>query len=75
MFTGIVQGMAVVQEVSRKENFSEVAVRFPEGRLEGIRVGASVAINGTCLTVTAINDDILNFDIMVRIRIDYRVLP
>ena len=79
MFTGIVQGVATVKEVSRKDNFSQIAIRFPEGRLQGIQIGASVAINGTCLTVTAIDDDSLNFDIMVRkwirVRVYHRVTP
>ena len=66
MFTGIVQGMATVDQVARKDNFSSVGIRFPEGRVHGIQIGASVAINGTCLTVTEINGDALSFDIMVR---------
>ena len=67
MFTGIVQGMATVQTVASKPNFATVGIRFPQGKLAGITIGASVAINGTCLTVTDIDGDSLNFDIMVRV--------
>ncbi|KAG1669671.1 hypothetical protein FOA52_002055 [Chlamydomonas sp. UWO 241] len=57
--------MATVSEVDRKENFSSVRVTFPGGKTAGIQLGASVAINGACLTVTEISDDTLSFDIMV----------
>ena len=66
MFTGIVQGLATVQTVASKPNFATVGIRFPQGKVAGITIGASVAINGTCLTVTDIDGDSLSFDIMVR---------
>ena len=40
-------------------------IALPEGKAGGIQIGASVAINGTCLTVTEIDKDSLAFDIMV----------
>ncbi len=43
----------------------QVGIEFPPGRVQGIQIGASVAINGTCLTVTEIQGDSLSFDIMV----------
>ena len=48
---GIVQGQAEVKEVISREASSRVCLQFPERALGGIQVGASVAINGTCLTV------------------------
>ncbi|GAX78976.1 hypothetical protein CEUSTIGMA_g6416.t1 [Chlamydomonas eustigma] len=65
MFTGIVQGMATVENVDRKDNLSQVGIRFPEGKVSDVKIGASVAINGTCLTVTEILGDSLRFDVMV----------
>lgn len=66
MFTGIVQGTATIAEVISKDKFSQVRIAFPSGRTEGIKIGASVAINGTCLTVTEIQpNDTLCFDIMM----------
>eukprot|EP00983_Pelagomonas_calceolata_P045750 1139861-Pelagomonas_calceolata.AAC.3 len=52
VFTGIVQGMAEVVNVDSKDNFSQLRIAFPPGHVDGIKLGASVAINGTCLTVT-----------------------
>lgn len=64
MFTGIVQGTAKVVDVSSQDRFSQVHIRLPDGKAAGIQIGASVAINGTCLTVTRIDGDTLSFDIM-----------
>lgn len=64
MFTGIVQGTAEVVEVDGKTNFSQLQIQFPAGRTAGVQTGASVAINGTCLTVTEIHGDRLCFDVM-----------
>ncbi|WIA34102.1 hypothetical protein OEZ86_012476 [Tetradesmus obliquus] len=64
MFTGIVQGTAEVAQLDTKENFRSFRIQFPAGRTENIQIGASVAINGTCLTVTAIDGDVLSFDVM-----------
>ena len=33
---------------------SRVCLQFPAAKLQGIQIGASVAINGTCLTVSAV---------------------
>lgn len=66
LFTGIVQGTATIADVISKQNFSQVRVALPSGRTSGVQIGASVAINGTCLTVTEIlPNDTLSFDIMM----------
>ncbi len=64
MFTGIVQGMAEIVEVTEREAFRTHVVRLPEPLLEGLQPGASVAHNGCCLTVTAIDGDRVSFDLM-----------
>lgn len=64
MFTGIVQGTAEVVEIIEKRNFRTHVVRLPEALLPGLEPGASVAHNGCCLTVTAIDGDRVAFDLM-----------
>lgn len=64
MFTGIVQGTAEVVEIIEKENFRTHVVRLPERLLQGLEPGASVAHNGCCLTVTAVQGDRVLFDLM-----------
>ena len=64
MFTGIVQGMAEVVAVEEKPLFRTHTLKFPPEWLEGLETGASVAHNGCCLTVTAIDGDRVSFDLI-----------
>ncbi len=64
MFTGIVQGTAEVVAITEKTNFRTHVLRLPEALLPGLEPGASVAHNGCCLTVTAIDGDRISFDLM-----------
>lgn len=64
MFTGIVQGQATVETLESKPGLSTLTLRFPEDTVTGITIGASVAINGTCLTVTSQSGSHLSFDTM-----------
>lgn len=53
MFTGIVQGVARVLEVRAVEGLHAIRLGLPVGLDDGLAVGASVACDGVCLTVTA----------------------
>ena len=64
MFTGIVQGLATVSRLDRKERFMSVRLTFPEGSLERLETGASIAVNGVCLTVTDYGPDWASFDVI-----------
>ncbi|MCM0611580.1 riboflavin synthase subunit alpha [Marinobacter sediminum] len=64
MFTGIVQGIATVDEITSSPGLSTFVIRFPQEKVEGVTIGASVAINGTCLTVTRQDNNALFFDAM-----------
>ncbi|MYL24568.1 riboflavin synthase subunit alpha [Vreelandella massiliensis] len=64
MFTGIVQGTAVVVAVRELDKFRTHVVEMPASMREGLEIGASVAHNGVCLTVTAIEGDNVSFDLM-----------
>lgn len=57
MFTGIVHGRFPLTVVQHGEHTLRIGVRLPEELLQGIQIGASVAINGTCLTVISIDKD------------------
>ncbi|KAK9809567.1 hypothetical protein WJX73_002536 [Symbiochloris irregularis] len=50
LFTGIVQGTAAVLDVKTLPAFRQLQIRLPH--LDGVQIGASIAINGVCLTVT-----------------------
>jgi riboflavin synthase len=65
MFTGIVQGVATVQRVEDRPGLRSFRIAFPVGFAQGLAVGASVACDGVCLTVTALHgDDAADFDVM-----------
>lgn len=48
---GIVQGKGRIAHINKKADFSTLQIHFPDSKLKGAQVGASIAINGTCLTV------------------------
>lgn len=64
MFTGIVQGQGTVLDIIEKADFRTHIVQLPAEMLPGLELGASVAHNGCCLTVTAIDGQRVSFDLM-----------
>lgn len=64
MFTGIVQGMGELLALEEKDKFRRHVIRAPHGLLDGVVPGASIANNGCCLTVTAVDGDRVSFDLM-----------
>ncbi len=53
MFTGIVQGLAQVAHISDRPGLRSLVLALPAGFDAGLAIGASVACDGVCLTVTA----------------------
>ncbi|MCG3728419.1 riboflavin synthase subunit alpha [Vibrio cincinnatiensis] len=64
MFTGIVQGTAKIVSIDKKTQFQTHIIEFPQGLSDGLTLGASVAHNGCCLTVTQIDGQHAAFDLM-----------
>ncbi len=64
MFTGIVQGIGVVTRLADRKGIRRVQVRMPKGYDEGLATGASIAINGLCLTVVGWDDQGVQFDVI-----------
>jgi len=65
MFTGIVQGVAQVAAITDKPGLRSFRLQFPAGFCAGLEIGASVACDGVCLTVTALSGaDQAEFDVM-----------
>lgn len=64
MFTGIVQGTAKVVSIEKKEKFQTHVLELPGELGLGLTIGASVAHNGCCLTVTKIESSQVSFDLM-----------
>jgi riboflavin synthase len=62
MFTGIVQGIATIEATSQGESVMTLSITLPE--TENLKIGASVSIDGVCLTVTSIDGLNVNFDVI-----------
>lgn len=64
MFTGIIQTTAPLIKIIKKKNFQTHIIELESALLENLQLGASVAHNGCCLTVTKINGNQVSFDLM-----------
>lgn len=64
MFTGIVQGKARIVSVSKVDELMTIRVSFPDDFLKGITGGASISLNGCCLTVTSFTHNEATFDLV-----------
>ena len=56
MFSGIVQTKLVLQEINKQTDFASLVYTFPARMAQGLKLGASVAQNGVCLTVRTLNE-------------------
>lgn len=63
MFTGIVEAVGTVESVSAAAETAAVRIASGGLALSDIAIGDSVAVNGVCLTVTDLGDDVLEFDV------------
>ena len=65
VFTGIVEGTGLVTKVDSSKNLIKIAIQMPVDFSNGIKIGASVCVDGVCLTVSSINDNELSFDVIM----------
>lgn len=63
MFTGIVAGTGTITQMSGAE-VVRIVIDFNSVSTENIVTGASVSIDGTCLTVVEINSHEISFDVI-----------
>ena len=61
MFTGLVEGRATVREVLPEGAAVRLVLDMPAEFLPDARLGDSIALNGCCLTVVAIDKPALAF--------------
>lgn len=66
MFTGIVQAKLPVAAIQHASDFATFVFEFPRELRAELKIGASVAFNGTCLTVRKIEAEQVSFDVMVQ---------
>jgi riboflavin synthase len=61
MFTGLVEDRGIVREILSVGAGIRLVVGRPECMRDGCGIGASIAINGCCLTVIDVDDDTFAF--------------
>ncbi|HEX7504235.1 MAG TPA: riboflavin synthase [Syntrophales bacterium] len=62
MFTGIIQDMGTVRKLARKGEDALLEVQTTLA-LDEVRIGDSIAVSGTCLTVTSLGKKSFTFDV------------
>lgn len=62
MFTGIVQGVGEIVAKTTVNTVTSMTISLPN--VENLAIGASVSINGVCLTVVSIDSNNVQFDII-----------
>lgn len=65
MFTGIVQGIATLQTRQQQDDLLTLGFAIPPGFTHALQTGASIAIDGVCLTVTRHQGDTAEFDLIL----------
>ncbi len=65
MFTGIVQSAVQIDHIQKQTGLWTLTLSLPDAMVPGLTIGASVALNGTCLTVTSITGNQVTFDVMM----------
>ena len=64
MFTGIVSGKGHVQKIIKSKDYISLIIKAPKGFAKNLLKGASVSVNGVCLTAKRGKTDILEFDVI-----------
>ena len=64
MFTGIVEAKGLISKKILSTEGQRLQIEVPEGFNKDLKEGASVAVNGVCLTVTEYSNDQISFDVI-----------
>lgn len=64
MFTGIVNGQGVVAALDRLDGLIRLTLSLPEDLLCEVELGASISVDGVCLTVAKFTEREVTFDVM-----------
>jgi len=62
MFTGIVQGLGTIKSIEEGNGITTFSIACPD--TQNLAIGASVAIDGVCLTATSIKHKLVTFDVI-----------
>ena len=72
MFTGIIKDVGTVSNIEKKNETFKLAIKLNQLKNAQINLGDSIAVNGTCLTVTEVLAD--GFAVLVKLCLDVFIL-
>lgn len=61
MFTGLIEKISTIKNITFTSNGANISF---EADFENVKIGDSIAINGVCLTIISINNNIFSADVM-----------
>ena len=64
MFTGIVKRLGIIEEILIKNDSGRIIISIEDNFEQKIKIGDSIAVNGTCLTVSKISNKNYFFDVL-----------
>ena len=64
MFSGIVQGAGRVQKITSKKSYISIEISVPKNFNKKLKKGASISVNGVCLTSLDSGQKKLKFDVI-----------
>ena len=64
MFTGIIEALGTVSAIERADEHARLTVSAADGLFGDARIGDSIAVNGTCLTIVEKSGSSVSFDAM-----------
>ena len=64
MYSGITQGLFVVKSITQRPGLSHYSVELNADLAKGLKIGASISVDGVCQTVVTIKGHEVSFDAM-----------
>jgi len=64
VFTGIVSAQGLINKMQKNPDYTTLFIKAPKGFAKNLKRGASVSVNGVCLTVKKGVTDNLEFDVI-----------
>ena len=64
MFSGIVSGLGSIKSIKDKHDILSIEIKAPKNFSKKLQKGASVSVDGVCLTAKNSNSDIIKFDVI-----------
>jgi len=64
MFTGIIQSVGTIDHIAKHPDHWTFSISAEEGVWDELVLGASVAVDGVCLSAVSVRDEAVTFDVM-----------